>query len=83
MKIKHEHYAFMLKEISKNAHVIDAMRSRVAQDPRTNDVEKRLRWDMLWAANITPWITMNVYPYANDRHIDTALRRIMAEIEGN
>lgn len=44
--------------------------------------EKRWRWDLLWAAKISPWISANVYPYANDEHIDTALRKILRTPEG-
>lgn len=43
---------------------------------------KRFRWDLLWASPATShvtgrsWITENLYPYLNDDHIDTALRKI-------
>ena len=31
-------------------------------------------------AKLTPFLCANVYPYADDTHVDTALRKIMAEI---
>ena len=37
---------------------------------------KRWRWDLLWEAKISNWIGQNIYPYADDSHIDTALRHI-------
>jgi len=46
---------------------------------------KRLRWDLLYASKIKlgDGVGMhgdvNVYGYANDDHIDTALRAIMTE----
>lgn len=39
--------------------------------------EKRWRWDCLWAAGISQWISDNIYTYANDEHIDTALNFIL------
>lgn len=39
--------------------------------------EKRWRWDCLWAAGISQWVSDNIYPYANDEHIDSALKRIL------
>ena len=39
--------------------------------------EKRFRWDLLYAAKLSPWICDNLYSYLNDEHIDTALRKIV------
>lgn len=42
--------------------------------------EKRWRWDLFWycSKHILPTLFLmdEVYPYANDDHIDTALRKI-------
>lgn len=46
---------------------------------------KRLRWDLLYASKLKlgdgvgTHGDVNVYAYANDEHIDTALRSIMKE----
>ena len=37
---------------------------------------KRMRWDLLHRAKLTPWMCANLYPYLNKDNIDTALRRI-------
>ena len=40
--------------------------------------DQRYRWDCLWSINIkdrTEWFD-RVYEYANDDHVDTALREI-------
>lgn len=86
MKIKPEHYAHMLSAIrtlteskpeAVKAHV-DAIRS--GADPRVKDAEKRIRWDLSHASGLTSYICSNVYQYANDDHIDTALRSIAREL---
>lgn len=54
----------------------------IQKDPRVKDWEKRYRWDLCYAAGLTPWICETLYSYANDSHIDTALKAIMKEISG-
>lgn len=44
-----------------------------------NDKEKRFRWDLLFASKQSD-IVSNIYKYANDSHLDTALRKIVAEL---
>ena len=41
---------------------------------------KRYRWDCLWAAGLTRWVCDHIYPYANDDHIDTVLRRAVPDL---
>ena len=72
MKITPEHLAYMRAAILNNSHA-PTLPSYTARGLS----EKRWRWDMLWAAKISPWIGANIYPYANDDHIDTALRSIL------
>lgn len=46
---------------------------------RVKDLNKRFRWDLLWmgdGATRRAWFD-RVYKYANDDHIDTALRSIV------
>jgi hypothetical protein len=82
MKIKPEHYAHMRDAIGA-LHLVESVedyRTRLAADPRVKDVDVRLRWDLLHAAVPSRWVCDNVYPYANDTHLDTALRRIVREL---
>ena len=39
---------------------------------------KRYRWDITYAAGLTPFICDVLYKYLNDDNIDTALRNIVA-----
>ena len=86
MKIKPEHYAHMFAVIrtlteSKpevvKAHV-EAIRS--GSDPRVKDAEKRIRWDLSYASGLSAYLCNNVYQYANDDHVDTALRSIVRDL---
>lgn len=71
MKIKPEHLA----------HMREALRGAVyepwgiARDKGLSPM--RWRWDCLHAAKLTPWLCAVIYPYADDSHVDTALRAIL------
>lgn len=80
MKILSHHYAYMKAAIQTIAADIPAMRLAIAAEGKAKDVNKRLRWDCSYRAIGAKWICDNIYPYANDDHIDTALRSIMQEI---
>ena len=58
---------------------LDAIRHAVRLDPRVKDFDKRVRWDVIYRAVPSAWICDNIYAYADDSHLDTALKRIMAE----
>jgi hypothetical protein len=59
-----------------------AYESRDPAIPRialSTDPAKRHRWDALYRTDSTDWFK-DVYKYANDDHIDTALRAIVKEL---
>lgn len=71
MKISKEHYKHLesailplMKEIPLSLYVEKGLS------------EKRYRWDLSYRANLSTWICDNIYPYADDSHLDTALRQI-------
>lgn len=86
MKIKPEDYAIMLAACKHGAAQI-ARSEYLARNPairniaQAQDIEKRYRWDMLWASTISNHICNDVYKYANDTHIDTALKAIVKELK--
>ena len=86
MKITTEHYNYMRDTIKAKIAkfpegTVAQHRERLKAMPHVNDVEKRLRWDLLYAAGLGGiWVCEVVYPYANDDHIDTALRQIMKDL---
>lgn len=71
MKIKPEHYQVMLDAIRPLAPTIKQRRDKS---------ESRLCWDLLHEANLTPFLCDTVYDYANDDHIETALKKIVKEL---
>jgi hypothetical protein len=78
MKIKPEHYAYMrdaMARVLKDNQGISAA-SYAAQGL----TDRRFRWDLFWAAKLSQWVSDNVYKYANDAHLDTALRAIVKEL---
>ena len=70
MKIKPEHVEHIRTAICKDstAPTLDAY-------TRQGLSAKRWRWDLLYRAGLSRWICDNLYPYANDEHIDTACAR--------
>lgn len=87
MKLKPEHYAIIRDAVKCVAtpQKVTGHRKQIEKDiaasGRQMDGDRRLRWDCLYAARLGPWLSKNVYHYANDEHIDMALRRIVGEIE--
>ena len=80
MKLTKEHFDHIRNAIKPRAHLAPQHRAYLASRPEVKDLDVRVRWDFLHAAGLTPWICACVYPYANDTHIDTALRRIQREL---
>ena len=72
MKITPKHYAHI-------SHALDAIKPIIVEMiPAYKAVghsDKRIRWDAARLAGLIPFICDNVYQYANDTHVDTALRQ--------
>ena len=81
MKIRPDHYATMRDAIATiPADKIQEIRNHVLTSDRVHNREKCFRWNLSYAAKLTPFICDNVYSYADDTHIDTALRSIVREL---
>jgi hypothetical protein len=80
MKIKQEHYEYMVAAIKPLAPKLADHRKAIVAEGKANDVDMRLRWDAARCAGLIPFFCSAVYPYANDQHIDTALRAVMREL---
>lgn len=82
MKIKPEHLDYLRVKftgfIQRNPE--ECARARAALAPYSGDIDKRMRWDMLRAAVGFEWVSDNLYTYANDDHIDTALRALQRDL---
>lgn len=89
MKIQPAHYTHISDAIRAARPTFRfSLAEYIARDPRipnigkSADPAKRYRWDAMYATGLSQWVSSNVYPYADDTHIDTALRHIVAELEG-
>jgi hypothetical protein len=80
VKITPEHYQRLCRAIYRSQQGMETLDEYVSQHGLT---AKRWRWDLLWRAKRVGYlperfIEDTLYSYANDDHIDTALRRITA-----
>ena len=83
MKIKPQHYSIIKDSINQFMESHKGLLEQHYQDIKINnkakDIDKRFRWDIIHGAGLTQFICKELYPYLNDDHIDTALRRVMRE----
>lgn len=79
MKIKPEDYEQLKAAMAKVAKQYPIANYR---DLAPSFSETRIAWDYFWAANGRACeISNRLYKYLNDSHIDTAVRRIITELE--
>lgn len=71
LKIKSEHVEHIRNAIAEfnTPELLQECRDKGLSD-------MRFRWDLTYRAGLTPWICKNIYPYANDMHLDTVLRQL-------
>ena len=79
MKIRPEHLKY-LSDILKPLDTVE-MRNTYRASHLT---PRRYRWDLTYskearALGVSQWISDNIYQYANDDHLDTALRAIICD----
>jgi hypothetical protein len=84
MKITPAHYAYIRDAIGRKytADQVKAYTARIEREGKAKDVGMRVRWDFMWHSIEPAWVCSKLYPYADDTHIDTALRAIMRELYG-
>ena len=72
MRITKEHINYMRTEMCKSSKT-PSLSSYINKGLS----EKRWRWDWCYATpGLSKWICDNIYPYANDDHLETALKFI-------
>ena len=86
MKVTKEHYSFIKTEIqrlidNKGLQAVKDHKEFLKTDDRVKDLNKRFRWDLFNAACLVPYTCDVLYPYVNDDHIDTALKRIIVDLK--
>ncbi len=75
-----QHYDHLLEVLQPFTTDYSAALENARQDKRVKDPLKRARWDLIYKAGLSKWICDNLYPYLDDSHVDTALRRIVAAL---
>lgn len=88
MKVKKEHLEHMKTEIDKllansggAGFVVSRYESgKFPNSEKVNDLQKRFCFDLMYSAGLTKFICDNIYPYANDSHIFTALKAICPKV---
>jgi hypothetical protein len=77
MKITVEHYAYI-------AHALDAIKPIILEMipayKAVGHTDKRIRWDAMRLADLGPFLCDTIYSYANDDHMDTALRQYFSKL---
>ena len=81
MKIKNDHFEYMslkIREYLKERPnlVRDYECGNFPRSEQTNDLQERFCFDLAFAAGLQDFIIKIIYPYADDRHIFTALKKI-------
>ena len=82
MKISAESYNHMKAQIASiGAPKAFAHRQFIINEGKSKDIEKRLRWDLSYYANLTAYVCDEVYSQGcDDTHVDAALRSIMRDL---
>lgn len=81
MKMQLNHYDYIKDAMAGfTPAMLNDYREQLKAQGKAKDIEKRLRWDMLYNSVSSVWICDNLYPYLDDTHIDTALKAIVKTI---
>jgi hypothetical protein len=84
MKMSLEHYQTLKNKVEnvKNRIPFQQHREKIILEGKSKDIEKRLRWDYFSAATYLDFDFIGeLYKTLNDNHIDTALRKIIKELQ--
>jgi hypothetical protein len=89
MKVRKEHIDYMKTAIDAYAiqHggivAIAAVyeRGEFPLSEKVRDLQKRFCFDIMNSAGLTDFVCDNIYPYADDTHVLTALRSILPTVE--
>ena len=81
MKIYKHHYNFIKDKIKEMAKQKDIQISKLKEVYENNGrTTRRFIFDLSHAANLSDFICERIYPYANDEHLYTALRKAAEDI---
>ena len=81
MKIKQEHFEYLKNEIEsaleKYPNLVQEYETgNFPRSESTKNLQQRFCFDLAYGAGLDRCISENLYPYMNDDHLFTALKRI-------
>ena len=77
MKITVAHHAYIAKQLNSIKPLILECKP-IYKNSGLSD--KRFQWDMVRQAGLITWLCDNIYPYANDDHIQTVLKQYFSKL---
>lgn len=81
MKLTEEHYQHIKEEISKlDQRHIKEHAKKVLESKKFKNFEARMVWDIAHAVNLGQFFCREIYSYAHDEHIETALKKACSEL---
>lgn len=86
MKIKKEHFDYLKSEIETTLKQYPEIASEYEKgnfprSERVKDLQKRFCFDLSYGAGLNQFICKELYPYMNDDHLYTALKRICPAVK--
>ena len=82
MKIELHHFYHIKDAIADRVSyaAYDQYKQSIILEGKAKDVSKRVRWDLAYMTIGSEWICDNIYSYADDSHLDTALKKAIKQI---
>lgn len=88
MKISKKHFAYLEKEITavlqkynNEGQLVEEYRTgKIPRFEAVKDIQRRFCFDVLYGAGLSKFVSDEIYPYANDEHLYTALKQICPKI---
>jgi hypothetical protein len=82
MKMTAEHYDFLKAALSHvRRDLVKKHYANLTLEPKVYNVERRLRFDILYSCMRSNMVCDMFYPYLNDDHIDTAVKAALKELK--
>ena len=86
MKIQRDHLEYLQAKIDavldKYPNVVQEYElGHFPRSEKVKDLQQRFNFDLLVGAGVSTWVSENLYPYLDDTHLRTALKRICPKVE--
>lgn len=81
LKIQSQHYRHIAGQFKSltNSEIRETVENAKSLDISDESKNNRIRHDLMARRVSSAWISDNLYPYMNDSHLDSALKKIAKE----